>query len=569
MVNNMKSIYYKMFNIVLILIFILSISMVATSFQGNQTPVKGRQRILAITDDGLLNAVTSLYNGRESINKTSLKITYVSTNNAFQMANLATNHTLNQAFDEFWVVSQKISDNSSNLTNVIHNLLSYNLPLFLWTNQLGSLYPSDQAKVGITGCTDSQSYDNSILGFNYANSSSLSALFNNQSLPTIQSINDSISIADCSFSKSYYPIINLNQVNSSSFSSPIPVVFQPSYKSNIVIASFKLENEDSSSTASTTTGTTDTITTTSVSTETTTNTSEPANLIQDITIGLHPKIQNNVNQISLSSLLSCLTYGINFDWAGTVNLGLFGTSSSSTTGTTQTGTATSPGSIGILQTGFQFPKIDSKLATNVAVGTSVLGLLGLIIFFLRRYWIAILGLFVGIFAVFKVPSRKISVMDVYHNETRQNIIDILNFRKGQGETVRNLSRELQIPLPTLLWHLQILEEFELIVKEKVKREVVVISMDYIEEFDLDLKVFEMTFKSDKAKIFYDYLLNLTEEQTFTITSVVNHTSWSARTVIRYISKLLELQIIEQNPIGKGYRIKSSYYSKLRELSEIN
>lgn len=559
-----------MFNIALILIFILSVSMVATSFQDNQTNIKGRQRILAITDDSFLSTVTSLYNDRVAINKTSLKITYVSTNNAAQMANLATNKSLNLAFDEFWVVSQKISDTSSNLSAVIHNLLSYDLPLFLWTNQLSSLQPADQAKLGITSCTsDSHSFDNSLLGFNYANSSSLSALLN-QSLPSIQSITGSISIADCSFSQSFYPIIDLNEINSSSVNpGPIPVVFQPSYKSNIVIASFKVDTEDVSSTPITTSSTTTTESTTSANTETTTNTSDQINMIQD-TLGLHPKVQS-ANQISLYSLLSTLTYGINFGWTGTVTLSSFATGTSpSTTGTgSQTGTATNPSSIGILQTGFQFPKIDAKLATNVAVGTSILGLLGLLILFLRRYWIAILGLFVSIFAVFKVPSRKISVMDVYHNETRQNIIDILNFRKGQGETVRNLSRELQIPLPTLLWHLQILEEFELIVKEKVKREVVVISMDYIEEFDLDLKVFEMTFKSDKAKIFYDYLLNLDVEQIFTITSVVNHTSWSARTVIRYISKLLELQIIEQNPIGKGYRIKSSYYSKLRELSEIN
>ena len=147
-------------------------------------------------------------------------------------------------------------------------------------------------------------------------------------------------------------------------------------------------------------------------------------------------------------------------------------------------------------------------------------------------------------------------------------MDIVNYRKVQFESVRNLSRELQIPLPTLLWHLQILEEFELIVKEKVKREVVIIGMDYIEEFDLDLKIFEMTFKSDKAKIFYDYLLKLHEGENFTVISVVDFTQWSARTVIRYIVKLVELQIIETTP-NKGYKIKSNYFNKLKELSEVN
>ncbi len=40
----------------------------------------------------------------------------------------------------------------------------------------------------------------------------------------------------------------------------------------------------------------------------------------------------------------------------------------------------------------------------------------------------------------------------------------------------------------------------------------------------------MTFKSEKAKIFYDYLLNLNQDEIFTIASVVNHTSWSAERI---------------------------------------
>ena len=266
--------------------------------------------------------------------------------------------------------------------------------------------------------------------------------------------------------------------------------------------------------------------------------------------------------VSFTSFLSSYTYYASSGWSVAVSF----PNTTGLTSPTDSNSAINTNPAGILQTGITLPSIDPKLASDIAIGAVGISLISLIILLIRRYWLVLIAALIGIIAVFKVPSRKISVMDVYHNETRQNIIDILNYRRGQGETVRNISRELEIPLPTLLWHLQILEEFELIAKIKVKREVVIIAMDYVEDFDMELKEFEMTFKSDKAKTFYDYLLNLDQNETFTAKSVINHTGWSSRTVIRYISKLLELEIIQQNGSAKGYRISTKYYFKLKDLN---
>ena len=555
-VLKMNSNYRKLFQIGVILLFVINISVITSHGAGVSTQNTTRQRILAVYSPDSNVTVNNLYNDREIINNTLLNITYRNIENSSQINGLLNNHILDQSYDEFWVISDNIHDYASQFSNVLNHLLGFkNVPLFIWSSELGYLDSITLSRLGITNCNQEPiEHDNSNLSFKYSSIDNLSTLLNT-SLPSLQSVFGSIKLADCQLNQTSYKFVNLDQFNSTTADNPL--LFQPKFKSKILIASFHLDINDQQS------ATTDTISTSSTeSIKSTTVETTETQLMFKSSIFPIGKI-STTNELNLATLISSLTYSMQFDWSQSYVSSLLtgsipGSSTSVVTGPSQ--------SLTIQQTGFQFPTIDAKLATNVAVGTSVVGLLGLLILFLRRYWLLFLSFIIGIFAVFKVPSRKISVMDVYHNETRQNIIDVLNFKKGQGETVRNLSRELQIPLPTLLWHLQILEEFELIVKEKVKREIVIISMDYIEDFNLELKIFEMTFKSDKAKIFYDYLLNLNRDQVFTITSVVNHTSWSARTVIRYISKLLELGIIESNPVGKGYKITNASFEKLKELT---
>lgn len=554
MVNSMKSVYLKLSHSMIILIFIISLLSVSTLNSNASTHANNRQQILAIYDSDALALVQTLYNNRMIIDNSHLNITYVNVENNTQMNGLLNYQNLNQKYDEVWIVTEKISDFNLQMNQVINQVLLANLPLLIWTSELCFLNPTILDRLGVTFCkSDPVQYENSNLS--YANKDNLTSLIGGP-LPPLKSLMGQVNVANLQFKTGVYDILNIASNNSRPLNLPIPILFQPNYKSNILISAFKFEDLGLNN-----------ITTTTKSSSIDTS-SINGNSIQKKIISIQSQANAlslqtlaSVNQVSITNILSALTYGIRFNWSSTSNLTSFLTGAIN--GSLPT---SSNGNVyNILQTDFHFPTITPQLATNIAIGTSALGLFGILIIFLRRYWIYILSLFIGIFAVFKVPSRKISVMDVYHNETRQNIIDLLNYKKSQGETVRNLSRELQIPLPTLLWHLQILEEFELIVKEKVKREIVIISMDYIEEFDLELKIFEMTFKSEKAKIFYDYLLNLNQDEIFTIASVVNHTSWSARTVIRYISKLLELKIIEQNPVGKGYKIKIEYFSKLKEL----
>ena len=92
-----------------------------------------------------------------------------------------------------------------------------------------------------------------------------------------------------------------------------------------------------------------------------------------------------------------------------------------------------------------------------------------------------------------------SLIEVYEHHTRNTILNILESKRNLGESLRNLSRELDVPVPTLLWHLRKLEEHELIVRKKINNELVFISSDYYDDFDNDLKTFQMTFKTESAK----------------------------------------------------------------------
>ena len=159
----------------------------------------------------------------------------------------------------------------------------------------------------------------------------------------------------------------------------------------------------------------------------------------------------------------------------------------------------------------------------------------------------------------------LDLLDIYNSDSRNNIINLLIFKKNQGETLRNLSRELLIPVPTLLWHIKILENFGFITKFKIKREIVIIHTEFSNDFYYELNLLELTFKSSKAKLVYNYLLTLEKDQPLNVKSILMFTSWSTRTLLRYFSKLVELGIIEKNFHGKGYILSPKFYSKFENL----
>ncbi len=157
----------------------------------------------------------------------------------------------------------------------------------------------------------------------------------------------------------------------------------------------------------------------------------------------------------------------------------------------------------------------------------------------------------------------LSTLEIFEQETRQEIISSLLEKGSQRQTLRELSSNLNAPIQTLLWHLRVLEEYNFIIKKKIQNELVFIVREYLEDFDDNLKNFELSFKTESAKKFYSFLINLQEEQVFTLSDIINHTSWSSRTSLRYVRKLTVMGIIEKNQNGRGYKINKEYYLRIK------
>ena len=62
----------------------------------------------------------------------------------------------------------------------------------------------------------------------------------------------------------------------------------------------------------------------------------------------------------------------------------------------------------------------------------------------------------------------LSTLEIFEQETRQEIISSLLEKGSQRQTLRELSSNLNAPIQTLLWHLRVLEEYNFIIKKKFK-----------------------------------------------------------------------------------------------------
>ena len=417
----MNTIHLKVIAILLIVVTLVNFSNMTVSSQNPDPPKLSRQIILAISDSDTNQTVMDLFNNRMMIDNQNLTIKYADMQNNAQMTSLLSSNTINQKYDEIWIISKHINDQPI-ASDVILHLLSFHLPTLIWTSQLSLLSNQLQHNLNINA-SDSNQNENAIINFGYSQESNLTTLLNQQ-LPSITPLNGSITYSNCQLNGNSYPILNLTKINDQNLNN-IPILFQPDYKSNILISSFSFDGNSDSLFFGTTNS--DTTTADSIG---------PAfNFINTKYIGANSNIDRNLllnqkfiingkisSETNFANLLSVLTYSMDTNWTYTPSINSIFT----TTGTSNSNTATGSQNPSILQTGFQFPPITPQMINDIAAGSLILGLISLIILLLRRYWMLILGFIIGIAAVFKEPTRKISVKDVHNNETRQSIMDKVN-----------------------------------------------------------------------------------------------------------------------------------------------
>ena len=238
----MKPVYVKILSISILLFTLLSFS---NSISSNQTfqSIKGqnslRQHILVLSDSDSNSTVSYLYKDRTTIDNSNLSINYVDIENNAKMTSLLINQSIKQKFDEIWIISEKLE--APIVSDVLEHLLSIDIPILVWSSTLDLLNNSIKTQLGLTNCNNQRNeFQDSLMSINYTQETNLSSLFFNQPLPTIESLNGSIKIADCQLQAQNYQILSLTKVNNDLIN--IPIVFQPHYKSKILISSFKFEN---------------------------------------------------------------------------------------------------------------------------------------------------------------------------------------------------------------------------------------------------------------------------------------------------------------------------------------
>jgi len=212
---------------------------------------------------------------------------------------------------------------------------------------------------------------------------------------------------------------------------------------------------------------------------------------------------------------------------------------------------------------------DSTFLTDIGfiaiLAGFIFGLASIILLILRRLWEGILSGLIVIGTAIYIPNRKLSAVDALHNPSRSQIMDILEEKAEKGETLRNLSKNLHMPLATLLWHLQILEDFDFINRYKIRKESIIVSMNYMDKFDPILKETEMMFNTEQGRIFWRFLISTTPQNTFKIIDVVKSTQWHVTTARKHIKKLVALQVLTVSTQSNNYQIQPEYYLKIKSF----
>ncbi|MHA2317432.1 MAG: hypothetical protein ACXAC6_06745 [Candidatus Hodarchaeales archaeon] len=122
---------------------------------------------------------------------------------------------------------------------------------------------------------------------------------------------------------------------------------------------------------------------------------------------------------------------------------------------------------------FQIPDLNQIVSTGVLVTTAILSFIGLLKFGviskLREF---IVSIFIGSFLflahiAYSPQKRRMSEDDLLDNEMRMQIVGFLEEKGEQGAHLREIQRIIGCGISSLLWHLQALDDFNLVTHHKI------------------------------------------------------------------------------------------------------
>jgi predicted transcriptional regulator len=167
--------------------------------------------------------------------------------------------------------------------------------------------------------------------------------------------------------------------------------------------------------------------------------------------------------------------------------------------------------------------------------------------FLRWFSEKILGFAVlTIGAFYNIQDRILDHNDVLLNQSRADIVDYLEYLGSTGAHLREIKSILNMGSGSLLWHLQVLEDFGWISKYKINNYTVFVAEDFTKNFDPSLKSLELKLQSKYLLPILELLVDLDEDTQLDVPSIENLTGINRKAIRRQLVKMVETELIELN-----------------------
>ncbi len=134
--------------------------------------------------------------------------------------------------------------------------------------------------------------------------------------------------------------------------------------------------------------------------------------------------------------------------------------------------------------------------------------------------------------------RRINETELLENQLRGQIIDYLELKGEQGAHLREIQREVKCGISSLLWHLQALDDFNLITHEKIGKYHI---FYLIGEKSVQISEIALALKSDVAKELCRVLIR--KGKPLPLSKISQEIDVHHSSVQHHIKKLVELGII--------------------------
>lgn len=173
-------------------------------------------------------------------------------------------------------------------------------------------------------------------------------------------------------------------------------------------------------------------------------------------------------------------------------------------------------------------------------------------------------------AYFNIQDRNLNHGEVLLNQYRSVILDLLDHVGSLGAHLREIKNITTLGSGSLLWHLQVLEDFGLIQKFNVKRHTVFVSLEHAFEFDFHLKELELQLQTDHSKELLAKLSSYETNELIRVRDLLEGSVMNRKTAMRILRKITKYGLIEFDEEQSGFLniINRKNLEKLQSSSEL-